>query len=373
MKHFLSIVALLFWVIAPTKAQSKAYFLGHSLVNFDMPSMVEGLSAAAGKAYDYDLQVGIGANLGWQWVNPYTAGGDIWDTTLTKGGFTHFILTEAVPVAGQIIWSDTYGYADKFYNYAAQHNPGIKMYIYETWSCTDSGTPIGCEWDDHDELLWRTRLTADLPLWEGIADTLLAIHPGANIFLAPAGQALAMLYDSIAAGNAAGETDILDFFHDNIHLNDKGNYLVACVMFAVIHGESPEGLPNQLYDEWGGPFEAPSPALAGLLQRLAWKTVCQYPRDGVACSSVANFEPQATPFRFYPNPAADFLTVVNDVENSISLQLSDCLGRPIRSFDLKNGQENLPLQGLPSGWYFLKTDRSDLNAQDSKAWKFWKQ
>ncbi len=374
MKLYFLLTALLFWATPPpANAQAKAYFLGHSLVNFDMPTMVEGLSQAAGKAYNYDVQVGIGANLNWQWNNPYSAQGDIWDTTLVNGGFSHFILTEAVPLVNHLTWSATYAYADSFYRYAAQHNPDVKMYIYETWHCTNSGTPVGCDWDDHDDLPWRTRLTTDLPLWEGIANSLLAKHPGQGIFLAPAGQALAMLYDSIAAGKAAGESNILHFFHDNIHLNDRGNYLVACVMYAVIHGQSPAGLPNQLYRDWGVPFDAPSPALAAVLQRIAWRTVCQYPRDGVACQPVSSEERQVMAFRIFPNPAGDFLTVENGSGSPLLLRLWDGLGRPARSFQVQGEQENLPLQGLPSGWYFLKTEGSGAETRSGEGRKFWKE
>ncbi|MCF8245823.1 MAG: T9SS type A sorting domain-containing protein [Saprospiraceae bacterium] len=356
---------LLLFASQVVQAQPKAYLLGHSLVNFDMPAMIEGLSVASGKAYDYDLQVGIGANLGWQWTNPNTAQGDIWDTTLPNGGYTHFIFTEAVPLVNHLTWSDTYGFANKFYNYAALHNSGIRTYIYETWHCVNSGTPAGCDFDDHDDVPWRTRLMQDLPLWESIADSLLALHPGENIFLAPAGQALAMLFDSIAVGNAAGAADIHDFFFDDIHLNDKGNYLVACVMFAVIHGESPEGLPHQLYDSFGGPFDAPSPALAAMLQRIAWRTVCQYPRDGVACGVAANGEREVLPISIFPNPASDFLTVENSAGGSLQLRLYDGLGRAVRSFQVEGERAVLSLNGLPTGWYFL-------NPGGVVGLKFWK-
>jgi len=373
MKNCYLLAALLSLATLPANAQTKTYFLGHSLVNFDMPTMVNGLSQAAGKAYNYNVQVGIGANLNWQWNNPNSAQGDVWDTTLVNGGFSHFILTEALPLVNHLTWSDTYGYADSFYRYAVQHNPGVKFYIYETWHCTTSGTPVGCDWDDHDDQPWRTRLTTDLPLWEGIADSLLAEHPGQSIFLAPAGQALAMLFDSIAAGKAAGVNDILYFFEDNIHLNDKGNYLVACVMFAVIHGQSPEGLPNQLYLGWGGPYDAPSPELAGVLQRIAWRTVCQYPRDGVACQPVSDVERQEMPFRIFPNPVGDFLTVENGSGGSLLLRLIDGLGRPVRTFEVEGQQENLNVQGLPSGWYFLQTEGDSPDSRSGIARKFWKE
>ncbi|MCC6458999.1 MAG: hypothetical protein IT260_00920 [Saprospiraceae bacterium] len=370
MKHaILFLTILLASAAQPANAQAKAYFLGHSLVNFDMPTMVKGLSEAAAKAYDYRVQVGIGANLVWQWTNPYSAQGDIWDTTLVQGGFSHFILTEAVPLVNHLTWSNTYAYADSFYRYAAQDNPNIKFFIYETWHCTGSGTPAGCDWDDHDDLSWRTRLSTDLPLWEGIADSVLAAHPGEDIFLVPAGQALAMLYDSIAAGKAAGETSILDFFVDNIHLNDKGNYFIACVMFAVIHGVSPEGLPHQLYLGTGGAYDAPSPAVAAVLQRLAWQTVCQYSRDGMNCAAVGSHEPALSSYRIAPNPAGEYLTVENGTGAPLHLRLSDSMGRFLRSFEVAGARAQLPLEGLPGGWYFLKTE----NVQRLEGKAFWKQ
>ncbi len=373
MKNYMLPAVLLTLATLPANAQTNAYFLGHSLVNFDMPTMVSGLSQAAGKTYSYQVQVGIGANLNWQWNNPNSAQGDIWDTTLVSGGFSHFILTEAVPLVNHLTWSDTYAYADSFYRYAAQHNPGVKMYMYETWHCTNSGTPAGCDWDDHDDQPWRTRLTADLPLWESIADSLLDAHPGQGIFLAPAGQALAMLFDSIAAGKAAGVSDILYFFEDDIHLNDKGNYLVACVMFAVIHGQTPEELPNQLYGGGGWSYDAPSPALAAVLQRIAWRTVCQYPRDGVACQPVGNVEREETTFRIFPNPAGSYLTVENGSGGPVRLRLWDSLGRPARSFHVESERENLHLQGLPSGWYFMNTEGTGANGQGGEGRKFWKE
>lgn len=252
------------------------YLLGHSLVNFDMPEMLNDLADNAGYTHNYDVTVGLGANLSWQWVNPTSADGDMYYDVLPTGLNDIFIVTEAVPLLNHLQWSNTYEYADSFYTMAATYRPDVKFFVYETWHCTGSGTPAGCEWDEEDNIAWRTRLDVDLPRWEGIVNHINQEHPTANAQLVPGGQAMAALYDSIAIGAVPTLTNITQIFSDNIHLTDIGNYFIACVMYATIYGESPEGLIAQTTDIWGGNFDAPPAALATKLQQTAWAAVCNY-------------------------------------------------------------------------------------------------
>jgi hypothetical protein len=252
------------------------YLLGHSLVNFSMPEMLNDLADNAGYTHNYNVTVGLGANLSWQWTNPASSDGDLYYEVLPTANNDIFIATEAVPLLNHLLWSNTYEYADSFYTMAASYRPDIKFFIYETWHCTDSGTPLGCEWDENDELAWRTRLDADLPNWQSIVNYINEQHPTANAQLVPAGQAMAALYDSIAIGTVPTLSSINQIFSDNIHLTDIGNYYIACVMYATIYQQSPEGLINQTTDIWGGNFNAPSTALATKLQQTAWTAVCNY-------------------------------------------------------------------------------------------------
>ncbi len=316
-----------------TMAQApQTYFLGHSLVNFHIPNMVQKLSDASGTTHSYRVQVGIGANLGWQWTQAYSAQGDIWDTTLVSGGFTHFIFTEAVPLQNHLEWSDTYNYADSFYRYAAVHNPGVRAYVYETWHCINSGTPEGCPWDANEHLPWRERLGSDLAKWESIMDTLRQRHPGSPVFLAPAGQALAMLYDSIEAGRVPGVSSIGHFFSDDIHLTQTGNYFVACLFYALIHEQSPEGLPGRLTDEWGTPYSNyPDEELALLLQRIAWDVACSYTESGVSCSTTAVPVPEESPtIAVYPNPSTGMFYLEHTTGDPvIGAEVSHITGRQV--------------------------------------------
>lgn len=319
MKRALLTLALIGAFLMDASAQSnKTFFLGHSLVNFHMPNMVSKLSVDGSRTFSYNANVGNGANLLFHWNNPTSGQGDQWNTTLPLGGFENFILTEAVPLLGQLQWSSTYRIADSLYQFAEQYNPNIRYYIYETWHCTNSGngTTTGeggypCDWDAESTTPWRQRLDIDLPKWESIADSINLLHPNAMLVI-PAGQAMARLTDSIAAGSVPGLSAMTDLFSDNIHMDLRGNYFIACVMYSVIHGVSPEGLTNQLTDEWGGLYtEYPTPAQAAKMQQIAWATVCDYARDGVECgiTSIDDNAIDAEDITVYPNPANADITI----------------------------------------------------------------
>ena len=60
------------------------------------------------------------------------------------------------------------------------------------------------------------------------------------------------------------------------HQNNLGNYAAACVYYAMIFGESPEGLgipESHTFGMAGGPIREEQ---AALIQRLAWNAVRQY-------------------------------------------------------------------------------------------------
>ncbi len=101
------------------------YFVGHSLVNFDMPAMVHQLAESAGKGSDYAAQVIIGSPLKWNYENPGSAQGTPYTTALPAGDYSHMIVTEAVPLLNHTAWSETYAKANDFLTYARTYRPDI--------------------------------------------------------------------------------------------------------------------------------------------------------------------------------------------------------------------------------------------------------
>lgn len=355
MKNYLGVLLIVLVYTIHSSAQQKVFYIGHSLVNFEMPRMVQRLSENASAAMIYNLQITNGASIRANFLNPGSAQGDRYDNFLNNGSFNKLIVTEAVPLTNHITWSECHLYADKFYVYASNYKPDITMYIYETWHCLYTGTADGCPYDPDDADLWRARLTRDLPKWEGIMNAVNGKHSLKNVKLIPAGQAMAALYDKIMEGKVPGITSINQIFADDIHPNDVGNYFVACVMYSVIHGKSPVGLTNQLYGQYNNAYKAPTVAQAKIFQETAWETICKYPFDGVECTPIitANDEAENSTITIYPNPVNHEFHI-KGLENKENLFLMDITGRKV--FEKKlSGQatESINAENFPSGIYSL--------------------
>lgn len=330
-------------------AQSnRTFFLGHSLINLNIPQMVSEMAKESNIPFYMQRNIGIGANLGWHWTNPYTGQGDVWDTTLRRQTFDHFIITEAVPLKGHLQWSMTYEFLDSFYLLAKKRNPNIQMLFYETWHCINSGTPTGCMYDNDSHIPWRTRLDSDLVLWEGILDQHNRKYPNHHAYMVPGGQGLARLHDEIAAGRLPGIKSHRELFSDDIHLTNIGNYFIACVMYGVIFKKSPVGLPAQLKDMYNVNYSpAPTNSQAAVLQKVAWEAVCNYNRTNVKCNT--------TNTDIILNPANykwDGFTL-NLETKATNIQVIDIMGSILIQ---ANHSDKIDLSRLSPALYFIKVD-----------------
>jgi uncharacterized repeat protein (TIGR02543 family) len=276
-------VLLGFHVISQPLATSNPYYVGHSLVNNNMPWIANSLAASGSKTSEYAAQVINGAPIRFNYQNP--SGTQPYNTALATGNYDAFIITEAVPLLNHTTWSETYSYANQFLTYARAYSPDIRYFIYETWHCINTGLPARCDYDNDDGLLWEPRLISDFPKWAKIVDSVKTLQNYANVFMIPAGQAMHALAAEITAGNVPGFTSYRDLFEDDIHLTNTGNYFVACVMFSCIFRESPEGLTNVINDEWGNIMVDVPSEVALKMQQVAWSVVCGNPYSGVDCSS----------------------------------------------------------------------------------------
>lgn len=253
-------------------------FIGHSLVGPEMPVMLEDLVVSQGGTGRFRVQIINGAPLVWNWQHSAEAQGVDARKVLPRGETGAVVMTEAIPLAASITWSDTDDYAYKFFRLAERSRPGTKVFLYETWHSLDSGTGATVPDDENAGIPWRVRLDQDLPRWEGIVAAVNArAEPGdAPMRLIPAGQAMGRLDDEIRAGRVPGLTSVRQLFRDDIHPNNLGNYFVALVQYAALYGRNPAGLPFRLGNEWGQPFEAPTPKLAAKMQEVAWQAVRAY-------------------------------------------------------------------------------------------------
>lgn len=254
----------------PTGGRDAAnvFFVGHSLVNFDMPAMLDGVAQSADRRHAWAAHVGIGASLSWIWNNPDRGEGENPHTALPSGRWNVLVMTEAIPLADQVMWNDTVGYAQRFHDLAMAGDGASQVYFYETWHSLDGA---------YD---WRARIDSDRAMWDGVVRDLNA-RTGGRVLMIPGGTALGRLVDRVESGGVSGLRSRRDLFVDDIHLSDVGNYFIALVQYATIYRRSPVGVTAATVDRWGNPFTAPSPEAARLMQEIAWEVVSNDPLTGV--------------------------------------------------------------------------------------------
>jgi hypothetical protein len=234
-------------------------FVGHSLVGRTMPRMLDALLPTSQLV---QAQVINGSPLAYNWDHGANAEGVNARAVLPSGAYGTLILTEAIPLAGHLQWSNTYGVARDYAALAWAANPSARVMIYETWH--EIGTSAAT---------WRANLTTDLALWQGIAAQVDAAKPGTapTVGIVPGGQAMGLMYDAALSGRGQGITLIQQLFTDQIHLNDAGNYLISLVQYSAITGRSAVGLTDQLTGEWGQPYTGWTTDQTILFQHIAWE------------------------------------------------------------------------------------------------------
>ena len=266
--------------------------VGHSLIGPDQPAMLEQMLAAGGHPVSVEAQIINGAPLQWNWSHGPEAEGIDARARLARGGIGALILTEAVPLANHLQWSDSAGQIALWSDAARMENPDIKVFVLETWHSLNSGTGAPVAYDDGAGVPWRQRLDDDLPAWQALAGDAVLI---------PAGQAMGQLSDAIISGTVPGLSDISDLFADDIHPNAIGHYFVALVSYAALTEQSPVGLPLALKDHYGGAFPAPDARLGQRLQEIAGEVVADL--SGVTFAPVADrLAANAPPAAATPTP-----------------------------------------------------------------------
>lgn len=264
---------------APPAPQALAgFYLGHSLTNFDMPQMVMGIAESLGHTHPYQSKIGIGAALKAHYdqrLNELAAQSWPDETIATEpwlqaNPYDVASITEAVPVLSQYTSNDSVLHAGQFYDLLtgdAPANPDCQVYLYQHWAFTD----------EPDFAAWRAQIDTDRAVWIDIASEVNAARPGAPnpMQILPGGEAIAALYDTLtdSPGTIPFYTAITDFFEDNVHLNNIGNYFIACVHFATFYRVSPVGASGALINRFETPFTPVNTDALPALQQLAWDVV----------------------------------------------------------------------------------------------------
>jgi hypothetical protein len=267
---------------------AKMMFIGHSLINLDLPDIVRAMAQSKGLIVRRHVQWIIGSSIGFNWANcrspnpsapPADANYacDALDRGTDIGPYDSLIITQNNnPIINPGNPSD-YGASavdyEKFLELFLSRNPSGRGFFYTSWEDLDS------PW--HNGQDWTTQISRELTAFERIADGIeqvaLANH-GRNVTInvIPAALGLRDLIVAAESGQFPGVTSRSQLFTDKVHLSGMGYYMVACIVYASVFQQSPAGATAHVMGDWGNTYVDLPSDLALRIQNLAWQTVSNY-------------------------------------------------------------------------------------------------
>lgn len=263
----------------------RTFHIGNSLTD-TINETLQPLAATAGKELQFHRFTIPGAPTDWLWNHPGTGFGD------NRYVEAFQVLAPIDHISTQPFHGHSRSVANeaehslKFFEEARKSSPDIQPWLYvqwpgrelsDNWSQGRFDKPEGMELSP--ATTYREAIENHLRYHEIVRDRINETWQGKPVRIVPAGKALAMLHDKIAAGEVPGMDDFFaEIYADGIHLTPKGRYLVALVFYSCFFGEDPTGkvgtLNTGLTDEQ-----------AALFQQIAWKAASTYPGSGLAKAS----------------------------------------------------------------------------------------
>lgn len=260
------------------------FHIGNSLTD-TIDGWLKPLAESAGRKLNFRRFTIPGAPTDWLWNHPGTGFGDnrYVEAFLTLAPIDH-ITTQ--PFAGHDrSISNEAAHSLKFYEEARRHSPDIQPWLYVQWPGPEfkdnwsQGRGSASELNLTAATSWQEGVANHLRYTEAVRDKIMETWTGRPVRIVPGGTGLALLKTEVEAGRVPGMSDfIADVFADGIHMTPKGRYMVACVFYAAIYGESPEGKVSPLNSGL-------SEEQAKIFQRLAWQAVQETPSAGVAAKN----------------------------------------------------------------------------------------
>ncbi|GAA0369949.1 hypothetical protein GCM10009092_37810 [Bowmanella denitrificans] len=284
-------------VAAAPLSQAKAVFVGHSLINYDMPHMLRQMARSQGLSLENAVQVNNGTPLkiNWEtchqadfegpWPPQYFACDEI--ENAASQPFDVLIATDANnSINSNHVWNQTQVYLEQFTELLLSHNVQARSFLFTSWE--------ELHYHNGD---WLDAIDAELAEYEQIATEAEALSAQrgrhAEIQVIPVNLALKRLIMDIEQGRVPGLTSRTDLFVDQVHMNGIGNYYVASVVYSAVFGQSPEGASARMDGHWGDVLVDLPAAQAQALQSLAWQVVSDYLQLGSDQPAITNMHASA--------------------------------------------------------------------------------
>lgn len=233
--------------------------VGNSLFNFGLDHSVASILAELAHPTDTMVQqITFNQNLKTNWDSPAgrTTGIDVKAYLASDGadflglvdlpGINDSLVDPAVSVV------DWWQQAD---------NAGLRGTFYQMWY------PVPDFDTTPNWVLWKAFIVFLRAHHDRVLYDVRATLGGPEVLLAPVADVLVAIYDAIEAEEL--DATFTDFWHDALHLNELGYYVAALTHWAVMHQQSPVGLPWSFSPAIPN-LDAP---LAAALQAIVWDVV----------------------------------------------------------------------------------------------------
>ncbi len=271
MKSVLLAFCLVFFMALPGAAERpfslRVILSGHSLTDPIPPHLTAMVGAVGGRGGVIDRSTIPGSPMDWRWAHP----GLPVDAKAAIERYDLLVMTERVPLLNTMEWHSSPQEALRWARHAWDN--GAEFMLYATWVSLGLDPSQG-DAEIQAGLSFAERLEREQARWDEIRAHVDAHRPegmrAVQMILGP--QIMLALERAIEAGEVPGLAAITDIFHDDIHVNDIGAYVMALAHLAVIYGVDPRDLPLGL-----GRVAVPEPDLARWLQGLVAEVVAENP------------------------------------------------------------------------------------------------
>lgn len=250
----------------------KIFLIGNSITHGANQEGLAAMASSAGKNHQWARHLIYGSPLNHIWNNPYMGHTKDGNDSVEYGFYREALAQHSWDAISLQPFDSDYNTdletSKKFIAHALNANPSAQVYIMAHY-------PVWKDWISHDAPNWEsdwlgdTSINTSYSYFSALASALSQAFPAAKtVKLFPAGEVMYRLKQRIDRGEVSGYTNITDTYNDSVHLNSSGEYIFACVMYAMLYKENPTGLPY-------GSFNI-SQTFATLIQSLAWEVAQEH-------------------------------------------------------------------------------------------------
>lgn len=199
-----------------------------------------------------------------------------WNVALPAKRYTQMV---AEPFNGDTIASESASFLTLA---AANATPNPTLYVYEGWPTqTNYGANYQTYFLAAGPFPSANQLTMQQGAITAVYNAVVAQYKAPHVYVAPAGTAFANVDVAARAGSIPGATTVADFYRDDQHMGQAGQFVAACAIYSTLFRQQcPTNSHVVAFFTAGGalPGLALDVPTAQLLAPIVWATIQADPR-----------------------------------------------------------------------------------------------